>query len=70
VEFKSVSDQCCCCCCYRFSNHLLGFMSMFVNRENVEWRGPRLLNVALNAFDILNKEVFVLSYCSLTDSCK
>ena len=57
MEFKSVSDQCCC------SSHLLGFTSMFVNRENAEWRGPRLLNVAPNAFDIKIKKF----WCYPTD---
>lgn len=43
-------------------------MTTSVSRENAEWRKMNLINVALIAFDILNKEVSVLSYCSLTDS--
>lgn len=44
---------------------------MSVNRENVNGEDSGFSNVALIAFDILNKEeVFVLSYCSLMDLCR
>ena len=51
-----------------FCIHLLGVMTMSVSRENARWRRMSLINVALIAFDILDKEVSVLSHCSLTDS--